>query len=600
MPYIVLLVITSSVAGVLAAVAWRHRSAAGAPAFAILMLTVLIWSFAYALELGSTSLTAKLLWTRAEYFGIVILPAAWFAFACQYTGREAWLTRPAIALLAVEPVVMLILIWTNQFHGLFWRTIALAPGDPLFAWRSTRGIAYWAHAAYTYLLLLIGTILLIQAFIHSSGLYRRQVAGVLLGALVPWVSNGFFLAGVSPLPQLELTPFAFLVTGLAIAWTLFRFHLLEIVPIARDRVIEEISDAVLVLDRQNRIVDLNPAACQLIGQTARETIGQLAAHALARWPAVITQYQDTLATREELHIADGGAARYFDLRISPLHDRAGRLTGRVILVHDITARKQVVAALSEAKEAAEAANRVKTAFLATMSHELRTPLTAILGLAESLLEGVYGTLTTDQVEGMRIIDHSGHHLLTLINDILDFAKIEAGKMDLFLEEVDLNTQVDSIVGMLRPLIERQGNILTVQCPARLGTVRTDAIRVRQILFNLLQNANKFTERGQIRLTVTTDVVSGNGAATPVQFIVFQVADTGIGMTPEQQQRLFQPFTQADASTTRKYGGSGLGLALSSSFCRMLGGEIQVQSAVGQGSTFTVRLPVAEVREHARE
>jgi signal transduction histidine kinase len=201
---------------------------------------------------------------------------------------------------------------------------------------------------------------------------------------------------------------------------------------------------------------------------------------------------------------------------------------------------------------------------------------------------------------MQIIARSGHHLLTLINDILDFAKIEAGKMDLFLEEVDLNTQVDSIVGTLRPLIERHGNSLTVQCPARLGTVRTDAIRVRQILFNLLQNANKFTERGQIRFTVGTELVSGNRSATPMRFVVFQVADTGIGMTHEQQQQLFQPFTQADASTTRKYSGSGLGLALSSSFCRMLGGEIQVQSAVGQGSTFTVRLPMVGLAEHTQD
>ena len=194
---------------------------------------------------------------------------------------------------------------------------------------------------------------------------------------------------------------------------------------------------------------------------------------------------------------------------------------------------------------------------------------------------------------MRSIDRSSHHLLALINDILDFAKIEAGKMDLFLEEVDINIQVDSIVTTLQPLIERHGNRLTVQCPPRLGTVRTDPIRIRQILFNLLQNANKFTEHGQIYLTVTTDLVNRK-QATPMRFVVFQVADSGIGMTVEQQQRLFQPFTQADASTTRKYGGSGLGLALSSSFCRMLGGEIQVESAVGQGSTFTVRLPVMEV------
>jgi PAS domain S-box-containing protein len=597
MLYVILLFSVAGIAAMLTAVAWRHHSAPGAPAFALLMLTVVIWSFAYALELSSADLPTKLLWTRVEYLGIVVLPAAWFAFACQYTGHETWLTRRIIALLAIEPLVILLLIWTNQYHSLFWGTVSLAPGDPVFAWRSTRGIAYWVHAAYTYVVLLIGTILLIRAFIRSKGLYRGQAAGILLGALVPWVSNGIFLAGVSPLPQLELTPFAFLVTGVMIAWALFRFRLLTIVPIARDRIIEEISDGVLVLDESNHIVDINPTACQLIGRPAHEILGQPAASILARWPEVITRYRDTMATREELIIANGELFRCFDLHISPLHDRAGRFIGRVIMLHDITERKQVETTLSQAKEAAEAANRVKSAFLANMSHEFRTPLTAILGLSEMLQEGMYGSLTAEQEDVTNSIVHSGHHLLALISDILDLAKIEAGKMDLCLEEADIHILVDSIVVALRSLIERQGNTLTVQCPTALGRMHTDATRLRQVLLNLLHNANKFTEHGQIRFSVSTEIVSSNGVTQPAQFIIFEIADTGIGMTPEQQQELFQPFTQADSSTTRKYGGTGLGLALSRSFCRMLGGDIQVESALGHGATFTVRLPLVRAEEN---
>jgi PAS domain S-box-containing protein len=596
MPYIVLLGIAATIAGILTAVAWRHRSAPGAPAFALLMLVVVVWSFAYALELSSADLPTKLLWTRMEYLGIVVLPAAWLAFACQYTGHERWLTHRTIALLAIEPLVMLLLIWTNQYHSLFWRTIALAPGDPVFAWRSTRGVAYWVHAAYTYAMLLIGTILLFRAFLRSSGLYRGQAAGILLAALIPWVSNGIYLAGASPLPQLELTPFAFLVTGVLMAWALFRFRLLTIVPVARDRVIEEIRDGVLVLDEQNHIVDINPAACRLIGRSAGEMIGQPAARIFARWPEVIARYRDTMAAREELVIAEGEILRCFDLHISPLRNRDGRLMGRVVVLYDITERKQAETALSQAKEVAEAANRVKSAFLANMSHEFRTPLTAILGLSEMLQEGMYGPLSAEQEGAMQSIVGSGHHLLTLINDILDLAKIEAGKMDLSLEEVDINTQIDTTVLALRSLIERQGNTITVQRPAGLERMRTDATRLRQVLFNLLHNANKFTEHGRIRLTVTTESVDGNAAKQPAQFIIFQVTDTGIGMTPEQQQKLFQPFTQADSSTTRIYGGSGLGLALSRSFCRMLGGDLQVESAVGHGSTFTVRLPLNAVEE----
>src|SRR5262245_29095621 len=222
MPYIFTLVIVAAVASILTSIAWRHRGTSGAPAFALLMLTVVVWSFFYALELSSATLPAKLFWTRVEYLGIVVLPAAWFAFACHYTGHESWMDRRVTALLAIEPLLILLLIWTNEYHGLFWRTVAVAPGDPLFAWRSTRGIAYWIHAGYTYVVLLSGTILLIGAFIRSPEVYRGQAAGLLLAAFVPWVSNGLYLAGLNPLAPLELTPFAFLVTGLVLAWAVLR------------------------------------------------------------------------------------------------------------------------------------------------------------------------------------------------------------------------------------------------------------------------------------------------------------------------------------------------------------------------------------------
>jgi PAS domain S-box-containing protein len=432
-------------------------------------------------------------------------------------------------------------------------------------------------------------------------MYRGQAAGLLLGALVPWVSNGLYLAGLNPLAPLELTPFAFLVTGLILAWAVFRFHLLEIVPVARDRVIEEIEAGMLVMDRNNRIVDINPAACQLTGWTARESIGQPAATILANWPAAITQDRQIVASHEELTIVAGARAQYLDLRISPLRTYAGHLSGRVIVVHDITKRKEAEVALAHAKETAEAASRARSAFLANMSHELRTPLTIILGLSELLDVGEYGALTPEQKEVLDRIMRSCQDLLSLINHVLDMSKIEAGKLELHLEDVDIIALVDAVVARLGPLIEGQGNTLAVQYPMGLGAMRTDATRLRQVLFNLLHNANKFTTRGRISLNVTIEAASSaNGTPLPMQLVVFQVSDTGIGMTPEQQQQLFRPFRQADSSTTRKYGGTGLGLALSRSLCQMLGGDIQVQSALGQGSTFTVRLPRAGGGETAQK
>ena len=269
--------------------------------------------------------------------------------------------------------------------------------------------------------------------------------------------------------------------------------------------------------------------------------------------------------------------------------------------------------LEQAREAAEEASRTKSQFLANMSHELRTPMNAIIGYSEMLQEEAEDLDQKGFIPDLQKIHGAGKHLLGLINDILDLSKVEAGKMTLFLEDFDVAKLVGEVAATVQPLVAKNANTLEVDCQPGIGTMRADVTKVRQALFNLLSNASKFMEKGTIRLEVgrvigdpnSVNSEDGIPSVSPRitdhrSLITFRVSDTGIGMTPEQMGKLFEAFSQADASTTRKYGGTGLGLAISRKFCQMMGGDISVASELGVGTTFTVTLPATVEEAPAAE
>ena len=255
------------------------------------------------------------------------------------------------------------------------------------------------------------------------------------------------------------------------------------------------------------------------------------------------------------------------------------------IFRDITERKQMERALQMAMEEAEEANRAKSRFLASMSHELRTPLNSVIGFTNILLKNKKGNLDEKDLMYLERVAANGKQLLQLINDILDLSKVESGRMEVFTESFEVKTVIEDVVASARPLIDRNENTLDLHVADDVGAMCADVTKVRQILNNLLSNASKFTHKGRIALDVARQDRNG------VDGVVFSVTDTGIGMTVEQMGKLFQPFTQADASTSRKYGGTGLGLTLTRQFCSLMGGEISVESEPGKGSVFTVWVPV---------
>ena len=304
---------------------------------------------------------------------------------------------------------------------------------------------------------------------------------------------------------------------------------------------------------------------------------------LAAWTEAVT-HNTLYSIDHRLRRADG-EWRIMAARGVPILDD-GEVREWVGTHTDITERKQAEEELGAAKEAAEAANRAKSQFLANMSHELRTPLSAVIGYSEMLEEEMEETGEAHLLGDIRKIQSNARHLLSLINDVLDLSKIEADRMTTYAEEFGIEALVQDVAGTVGNLVQQKGNTLVLDVTPSLGapglgTMSTDQVKLRQCLFNLVSNAAKFTEGGQITLRASRD---GDDA-------VFSVADSGIGMTPEQLAKLFERFAQADVSTTRRFGGTGLGLAITRAFCRLLGGDVTVTSTYGEGSTFTIRVPV---------
>jgi signal transduction histidine kinase len=564
------------------AVVWRRRAATTIVGLLAVLLGAVLWSVCSALELSAGDLAGREYWGDLKYVGIVLLPPAYLAFVLQCSGHTRW-PRWLGPALAIEPVAVLVLLAGDATHDLVrWypdgATIATATA-------AEAGPLFWPHLFYNNALVWMATILLVVTLSRMSGLYRRQSVLLVAAILLPILLNLLFNLRVGPFRQVDLTPFAFVLTTAVLVWGVYQFSLLDLRPVARSQIFRTISDPVLVLDPDGRVLDANPAAGRLVGRPLNEVVGRPVAELLPTWSAA-----------EGLELTRDG--RIYDLAISALPERQRQPGGHLVVARDVTERRQVeerlcaalnhervatdrlAVALERERAAAEhlrALDEHKSAFLQAVSHDLRTPLASVLGISLTLQRSRGRLPEAEAGDLLGRLAVNARRLDRILTGLLDLDRLERGIVELRRERLDL-------AGLVAGVVSEAGEELLEAHPVSLelapAQVLADAAKVERIVENLLANAARHTDPGT---PIWVRVAPGERGA------VLCVDDAGPGIPAEQRESIFRPFNRGPGGATYAPG-SGVGLALVAQLASLHDGHAWVEDRAGGGASFRVLLP----------
>jgi PAS domain S-box-containing protein len=563
----------------LAAYGWRRRRLVpGGAAFAVFNLGVAFWTGVYILEVDATG-AAALFWANMTYFGIGLVPASWLVFAIRYSGRGRRITHRVLALLSIEPLATLLLAWTNPWHRLFRLSVPVTP-----TWEP--GPAFWVHAAYSYALVLAGTVLVTQRALKGPRLGRGHAAVLLVAALAPWSANAIYLSGLSPFGSLDLTPFGFGLTSLAVAWGLF--HELEQRLVAAERrfraLIDHAIDAFEIIDPETgRLLDVNERACAARGYTRDEYLALSSPEIDPRvaersWEKTRDEVRrlGTYVFESEHRRKDGSL---FPVEVNATYIRLER-DYVLAVVRDITETKRLEEQLRQSQKM-EAVGRLAGG----VAHDFNNIFGIVIGYGDIVLR----RLGNDDVlrPKMEQILKAAERAAALTRQLLAFGR----KQVLQPRILDLNVVVSEMEDMLRRLIGEDVVLVTTLGPG-LGSVEADQGQLQQVILNLAVNArDAMLDGGQLRIeTRNVDVDEECAARIPLmkpgRYVMLVMTDTGVGMDADTRTRIFEPFF-----TTRELGkGTGLGLSSVYGIVQQSGGSIYVDSNVGVGTSFSLYLP----------
>jgi len=509
-PYTIPLAGAAIISVTLSIVAFRSRDQRTALPLTGVLLGAAIWCAAAGLRVSSTAEEAKILWRNVRFLGTTLLVPSIFLFAAEFTNREQWLTRPRLGLLGGMALLINLVVWTDPFHQLLRSGTSMTTDLGYVAMEITPGPLFWAEAVYHYVLLVVTTYWLANEFRRArrsnTGVYQSQAGLVLAATLVPWGANIVYLAGLT---ELDITPFGFVATGLLFAAGLFRYRLLDLVPIARGTVVQNMDSGVLVVDNEDQIVDLNPQAERIIGASEMQLVGRTVTTVFAEFPEIIRKFADARDTHDQVGIVRDGRKEHYDVEVSPLSDSLDREVGRVITFTDITDRVEREETLQARTEELERQNERLDEFASVVSHDLRNPLNVATSRLELARETGDGAHLEAALSALDRID-------TLIDDVLTHARqcqSTGETATVPLSDLLENCRATAELGDATFALE--GGL---QCEA-------DPEGVQQLLENLLRNA---IDHGGDAVAIRVGATKSGD--------VFFVADEGSGIPPTSASR----------------------------------------------------------------
>ncbi|MEO6055023.1 MAG: histidine kinase N-terminal 7TM domain-containing protein [Chthoniobacterales bacterium] len=573
---------TACIALGLSALGRIYKRIPAANAFSLNYLCAVVWCVIYALDLQSSSFEEKLFLLQLRFFLLAPFPLIVVEMTYRFIyGRKLFTGWRLIAALIIPVVTSILALFINK-NPIFQYDAWLDTSNPVALLRLTHGPWYLIYYVYSYILIIYSYLLIIFSMPHAAPWARKTRILFLIGRVIPLLLDmcyHFHLLGPA---GMNYAPMGTGLTGLLVAFAVFGDRIGTLTHVARYALVEKLNDLLVVLDPQHRVVDLNSAASAAFGISVREAQNIPASEFLGGLPQVLSRLDSSQEESMEIIWKDQDYA----LSLTPIESDSRQRPALLLHFHNITRRKQAENAHLMAKQAAEEANEAKSRYLAVMSHEIRSPLNSVLGFMQ-LLEDT--PLNKEQQEYLNHVLQSGSSLLSIINEILDYSKIEAGQIQLVEAPFDLREELDILCGGMHAEAVRKGIKLSWSVHPDLCAVAIgDRARLLQVLRNLISNAIKFTAKGEVKVDVRsreTDSADDYKNCT----LVFTVTDTGIGISANEIARLFQPFSQANKLTQLQYGGTGLGLTITRRLSELMGGGVSVQSAPGEGSTFTCML-----------